>query len=45
MGIEYNIPMEKTIIDMAYSMIETGVLPDKRKKWWRRLKFTLNVFE
>jgi hypothetical protein len=32
LGINYSIPMDKTITDMAYSMIETGVLQDKRKK-------------
>jgi hypothetical protein len=30
LGIEYSIPMEDTLNDMAQSMIDTGALIDKR---------------
>ena len=31
LGMEY-IPMKDTYVDMAESMIELGLIPDKRKK-------------
>ena len=32
LGIDYSITMEQTLKDMAESMMDTGVLEDKRKK-------------
>jgi hypothetical protein len=31
LDLEYNIDMKDTVLEMAYSMIELGIIPDLRR--------------
>ena len=38
LGVEYHASMDKTIVDMAYSMLEMGTVPDKRENAKNQVK-------